>query len=128
MHVKGRMAHPNASIKVSKSPIHGRGVFAVRRIETGRVVDRGYVLPFTDTEAGESSIIDRYAFDYDGTIECLVLGVASLCNHDEQANAEVEIDEEAGTYRLVALRPIERGEELLIDYGSEYWEQPGVIR
>lgn len=114
------------TIKVAASSVHGRGVFATSRIERGSVVDRGFVLPFGEDEGGEATIIDRYAFDYDGTRRCLVLGMASLCNHDSEPNVEVEIDDERGTYRLLTTRVVRRGEELFVDYGEEYWEQPGV--
>ncbi len=114
------------AVKVDQSRVHGRGVFATGRIERGSVVDRGFVLSFRDNESEKSSIIDRYAFDYDGSKRCLVLGIASLCNHNSDPNVEVEIDDEKGTYRLLAVRAIRRGEELFVDYGLEYWDQPGV--
>jgi hypothetical protein len=115
-------------IKVARSQIHGRGVFATRTIQRGSVVDRGFVVPFGEEDGGQGGLIDRYAFEYDATRRCLVLGVASLCNHTEEPNVEIEINDQTGTYRLMATKPIRRGEELLIDYGSEYWEQPGLTR
>jgi SET domain-containing protein len=108
-------------VKIAKSPIHGRGMFATGKINRGSVIDRGYVLPFSDDANSDSNLIDRYAFDYDGKNRCLVLGITSLCNHRFDANAEIEIDDDAGTYRLLAVRDIKRGEEIFVDYGDDYW-------
>lgn len=108
-------------IRVAKSPTHGRGMFATNRISRGTVLDRGYAVAFTDKPGDQSGVVDRYAFDYDGKRRCIVLGVASLCNHRSDANAEIDIDKKLGTYRLIALRAIIRGEEIFIDYGEEYW-------
>jgi SET domain-containing protein len=106
---------------IRSSPIHGRGMFATRRLERGTVLERGPVLPFPDEDAVNSVLVERYAFDFDGSERCLVLGAASLCNHSEEPNAEVDIDDETGTYRLLSLRRIRQGEEILIDYGPDYW-------
>lgn len=109
------------TVRIAKSPVHGRGMFATGRISRGTVLDRGYTVAFDDVPGERADILDRYAFDYDGKRRCVVLGIASLCNHKLDANAEIEIDEERGTYRLIARSAIKRGEEIFIDYGDEYW-------
>jgi len=109
------------TVRIAKSPVHGRGMFATGRINRGTVLDRGYTVAFDDTPGERAGIMDRYSFDYDGKRRCVVLGIASLCNHKFDANAEIEINEKLGTYRLIAIRPIKRGEEIFIDYGDEYW-------
>jgi SET domain-containing protein len=101
-------------------------MFAKSPIRKGTVLEKGHVLPFTDKQARDAQIIDLYAFDFDGKGRCLVLGSASLCNHSNTPNVEVEIDETRSTYRLVAARAIERGEELFVDYGDTYWDSIGT--
>lgn len=114
---------------IRASRIHGRGLFTTTPIGRGAVIDRGPVLPFLQDEAGSSELLERYAFDFDGSGLCLVLGAASLCNHSDDPNAEVDIDDVTRTYRLLTLRPLRRGEEVCIDYGAEYWEaHPGGTR
>lgn len=112
---------PRSLTRIGVSPVHGRGMFATTAIRRGTVLEKGHVLPFADEQACDAQIIDLYAFDFDGKGRCLVLGSASLCNHSDTPNVEVEIDETRSTYRLVAARSIERGEELFVDYGDEYW-------
>lgn len=108
--------------RIGASPVHGRGMFATTAIRRGTVLEKGHVLPFDDKQARDAQIIDLYAFDFDGKGRCLVLGSASLCNHSNTPNVEVEIDETRSTYRLVAVRGIKRGEELFVDYGDAYWD------
>ena len=117
---------PRSLTRIGASPVHGRGMFAKSPIRKGTVLEKGHVLPFTDKQARDAQIIDLYAFDFDGKGRCLVLGSASLCNHSNTPNVEVEIDETRSTYRLVAARAIERGEELFVDYGDTYWESIGT--
>jgi hypothetical protein len=97
-------------------------MFATGAIRKGAVLEKGHVLPFVDKQARDAQIVDLYAFDFDGKGRCLVLGSASLCNHSNTPNVEVEIDETTATYRLVTTRSIESGEELFVDYGDAYWD------
>jgi hypothetical protein len=116
-----RATSTNRSVVVRPSPVHGRGVFATADHRRGAVVDSGHVLvlPVTEPRAGDH--LERYVFAFDRTRTCVLLGAASLCNHCTPANVEVEIDLDRRTYRLLATRPIRRGEELLLDYGDSYW-------
>ena len=110
-------------VKVKTSPIHGRGVFALVDMAKGSIVDRGHLLVLPEHEPEEGSLIGQYVFEFSSRRNCVLLGLVSLCNHDEQPNVEVEIDTETLTYRLIAVRPLRRGEELLVDYGSDYWQE-----
>jgi hypothetical protein len=110
------------TVKIRKSPVHGRGMFSTRKLGRGTVLDRGYTVALDEVPGEQSEVVDRYAFDYDGKRRCIILGMASLCNHKLDANAEIEIDENRGTYRLISLREIKRGEEIFIDYGEDYWQ------
>lgn len=47
---------------------------------------------------------------------------ARYINHSCDPNAEAERDEDALKIRIYARRRIEPGEEILYDYGSEYWD------
>jgi SET domain-containing protein len=109
-------------IRVKPSDIHGRGVFAVHEVPRGGLLENGELLPLPADEPGASCTIVNYVFELTRTRTCLLLGSVSLCNHSDSPNAEVEIDPTGGTYRLLALRKIRRGEEILIDYGKNYWE------
>jgi hypothetical protein len=85
------------------------------------VLDSGHVLVLSATEPRPGDLLESYVFAFDQTRTCVLLGPASICNHGTPANVEVEIDVDRRTYRLLATRPISRGEELLLDYGDSYW-------
>ncbi len=102
---------PNKLVTQAESGIHGVGVFATTRIDegafigayTGRptVVDGIYVL-WIENASGTFTGIDGD-------------GVLAKLNHSSSPNVEFDGPE------LFALRPIEKGEELVFHYGDE-WE------
>jgi SET domain-containing protein len=98
-------------IEVRQSGIHGRGIFARKRLRKGQGIGRfegdqatsdgTYVLWLIDEHGIESGIRGRNALRF--------------LNHSERANAEFQGDE------LYALRNVQPGSEVLIDYG-EAWK------
>lgn len=110
------------AVQVRDSPLHGRGVFTTRPIELG---ERFVVDPVFRIEAAERPHLDQTAL-HDHYFEherdaYIALGPISLLNHDDDPNADFELDVHALEISLVARRPIERGEEVTIHYGVEPW-------
>ncbi len=99
-------------VEVKKSPIHGHGVYAVKKIEDGAKIgtyhgeiteeDDTYVLWITDEDGREYGV--------DGTSELKFL------NHSHEPNAEFDGEE------LYALRDILPGEEITFHYGETFVE------
>ena len=95
---------------------HGRGVYATRRFGRGEMVCSAPVLVWP-TRIACDAFIGKYAWSWQGH-EAVPLGLISLFNHSDQPNT--------GSRRLYrrrrmvcnALRVIEPGEEILIDYGG----------
>jgi hypothetical protein len=103
---------------------HGRGVFAARRFVTGEEVE---VCPTVEVpDAAVVGGLGDYVFGsgHDGSA-LLLLGFGMLYNHSAAPNVEYVQGEET-TIAFVALREIEPGEELTIDYGREWWETRGL--
>ncbi len=98
-------------VEVRSSPVHGRGVFARKRLREGQTigcfegeptdVDGTYVLWVQDEAGRASGIRGRNALRF--------------LNHDANPNVEFHGPE------LVVLRNVQPGRELLIDYGPD-WE------
>ncbi len=96
-------------VRVAPSPIHGRGVFALRAIARGSFIgeyggrstrrDGTYVLWVGDDDASEARV-----------------GVPPLkyLNHSKQPNAEFD------GFDLYALTDIAAGEEITFDYGDDW--------
>ena len=119
--------------EVRESPLHGRGVFATRKIRKDEVIHIAPVLLFSDEEydhLAETLLVD-YVFEWHEGGVALALGVGGLFNHDGDANVRYEIcdddDPAKPAHSYVADRTIRRGEELTIDYGDEYAEWQGWI-
>jgi SET domain-containing protein len=97
--------------QVRKSAIHGRGVFATQPIRAGALIGH---------YEGERTRRDgRYVLwvqDGDGVIGIKGLNQLRYLNHSAKPNAALW-----GT-ELFALRKIEPGTEVTIDYGEE-WKQ-----
>jgi SET domain-containing protein len=55
----------------------------------------------------------------------LFLGYGMLYNHSPEPNVQY-VQHDAETIAFIALRDIEPGEELRIDYGAEWWETRGL--
>ena len=98
----------NPDVYVADSDIHGKGLFAARRIfadeligvyEGPRVDENGtYVLWVQEDDSGDWT-------GYDGRNEMRFM------NHSDEPNAEMD------GLECFALREIQRGEEITIDYG-----------
>src|SRR5947209_7244643 len=110
------------TIVVKQSPIHGRGVFAARRIEAGEVIidwsgcsevlSDGAVEALPREESIFVSVIDGQ--------NVLFKPPARFVNHSCNPNAR-------GCDRHdIAIRVIEAGEEITVDYVAE--QVPGVRR
>jgi hypothetical protein len=96
----------------------GRGVFATRTFAEGETVE---VCPTVEITQGGGDLAD-YLFEStnDGYF-LVVLGFGMLYNHSADPNIDYYQDD-SDTLDFVALRRIERGEELTISYGDEWWE------
>jgi len=121
----------NAFCEIRFSPIHGRGVFARRRVRKGaklieyrgELIDkdesnrRGLALFEESQKTGGASV---YIFDLDEKHDLdgnKSWNPARLINHSCAPNAEM-VDEE-GRLFLYALREIRKGEEITFDYGYD---------
>jgi uncharacterized protein len=115
----------------------GRGVVAMQDIKKGELVERSPVLiiPNKDRAAVDPTVIFTYVFMWEnGTVEedlykhegrsAIALGFTSLLNHSYKPNAEFLRHIEALMIDVIALRDIEAGEEITIDYQMTLWFDP----
>jgi hypothetical protein len=121
---------------VRRSPVHGLGAFAARKIRKGtRVAEylgerisseegsRRY-----DDDASDSPHVLLFAIDEHTVLDAAVGGSdAQYVNHCCEPNCETEIID--GRAFIIALRTIREGEEITYDYHLDYeGEQTGEIR
>ena len=112
-------------IIVKESELHGLGVFACIDFAIGDVIERCPYLVIDDDDLQEINRLNDYLFtspDNKDDYLC-VLGCGMIYNHGVPANAEWQIDDDDNRFvRFTATSVIKTGEEILHDYGNEYWD------
>ncbi len=114
-----------ADIRWKRIPRKGRGVFTMRAIKKGEIVEVAPAVPLSKRAVPDKIAPDGYVLDWDDDnprkAYAMVLGYIMLYNHSEDPNIELESDLSENTITAVAMRNIKAGEELTWDYGVELW-------
>jgi len=109
------------SVIVKESEHKGRGVFAITSFTTGEIIETCpvvYLAPKERTHL-EKTILAYYIYPWTST-RCgvMVLGYGSIYNHSFTPNAEWEQDFKEKTMIYRATKPIQIGEEILVNYNG----------
>lgn len=111
-------------LHISLTPRMGRGVFTDAPIPAGSIVE---VSPVVVIDAGARELLDRtplhdYIFEWgeDRSLCCMALGYVPVYNHACPSNCEYEMDYDAMTITVTAMRDIPAGEELTINYNGDF--------
>ena len=111
------------SLFIAPSPLGGRGVFTAAPIPEFTLIE---VCPVIVMPGSEREFIDQTAlYDYyfiwgeDDELCAIALGFGSLYNHSFEPNAEYRADFEGPTLDFYALRKIEAGEEVTVNYNGD---------
>ena len=111
-------------IMVQDSPLHGLGVFACVDFAKDSVIERCFYLVIDDDDLQEINRLNDYLFtspDVKSDYLC-VLGYGMIYNHGMPPNAEWQIaDDDNRFIEFTALHDIRAGDEILHDYGEDYW-------
>lgn len=122
---------PPTKIYVTKSPVHGLGVFASDKIIEGEVFE---VCPILDIgmKTGETSpVLMDYRFNWpqgnEWDKQVVGLGYGSLYNHSDNPNANWRSNIEDNTFEFYATKEIQPGQEIFVWYGDDnYWNDGRV--
>jgi len=95
-------------------------VFTGAEIPAGAIIELAPVILLSaeDRAAINETHLHDYYFQWDGDRAAIALGLGSLYNHHEAANASFELDYEFKQIRFVASRTIQSGEEITTNYRS----------
>ena len=105
-----RVSHRKVDMfEVRPSPIHGKGIFATRRIRRGERIGR-YLSRRTEADGTYVLWVEHG----DGWRKYEGYGRLRFLNHRRNANAELD------GLELHAVEAIEPGEEITIHYGEEW--------
>ena len=109
-------------IAVRSIPGKGRGVVAQRQFRAGETVERSpvIVLPATEAPLIRQTRLAHYYFEWgpDCQQAAIALGYGSLYNHSYTPNARYEFRESEECLEFIALRDIQPGEEITINYNN----------
>ncbi len=110
-------------IEVRTLPFKDRGVFACRRFTSGERIEKVPVLfiPFQEVPLLEKTVFFNYIFSWGTEPEhhALALGYGSLYNHSYEPNAKYIKHLDQRTLEFIALCPIEKDEEIMINYNGD---------
>lgn len=110
------------TIEMRKSPIHGRGIFANVNFHPGDIVEAAPLLYYNRKHvSSEFSLLDYDLNCGDGR-HAIMLGYASIYNHMNDSNANWAIDFDNDILIIKAVKNIQAGDEIFVDYGNKYWE------
>ena len=114
--------HP--SLYIADSPQKGRGVFAKEVVPANTVIEISPVIIFSAAERKklEETALYNYIFEWgeDGNQCCVALGYISMYNHQSPANCEYVMYFDEAVMKLTTMRNIEKGEELTINYSTDW--------
>lgn len=117
-------------LHIDRTQEMGRGVFTSSDIEAGTIVEVSpvIVMPGTDREMLDKTLLHDYIFEWGESREscCMGLGYLAVYNHSYSSNCEYEMDYETNTMRVRAVRKIQAGEELFINYNGDWDDKKPV--
>jgi SET domain-containing protein len=111
-------------LTIAETPKMGRGVFTSESIVRGTIVE---VSPVIVMGPEDRTLLDKtplhdYIFEWgdDRSRCCMAMGYVPVYNHASPSNCEYEMDYEEDTITVTAVRDIEAGEELFINYNGDW--------
>ena len=119
---------PPTGVDVRLSKGKGRGVFATRRFRAGDIVESApaLLIPKYQIQALAATFLAHYMFTSDNKKNLVIgLGLTSMLNHDDDANAEFFVTSDSVTIK--AKRAIPSGLEITINYAWRPQEWAEVL-
>ena len=107
--------------KISKSKIHGWGVFAKCNIKTGIIIEECLFLKTPRQFLKNCESIKDYVFQFYGC-HIISLGNGSLYNHSDNPNAKHITNKKMNKLIFIATKNIKSGEEIFTSYSKQYWQ------
>jgi uncharacterized protein len=115
--------HPSIYLDITEQK--GRGVFCGEDIPEGSIIEVSPVIVLSkdEREILKPTLLRDYLFGWKDGNCCAALGYIAMYNHAYTANCEYFKDYENCTIGIRAVRDIEAGEELSINYNGAWDNQ-----
>lgn len=116
---------------IAESPNKGRGVFSDKVIELNEIIELCPVVKLTEQDVSHIRLttLNYYYFEWgaDKTEGAIALGHGSLYNHGFKPNAAWRNKLEQQLIEFYATQQINPGDEIMIDYDTDYVANLGFI-
>lgn len=111
----------NPKIAICSAGNKGKGVFALEDIGSDELIERVPILIIPASFDYEILNVDigNYMFEWSNNSMAIALGYGSMYNHSYSPNAFYEKKYKEKSIEFVALRKINRGEEILVNYNGK---------
>lgn len=109
-------------IEIKRIKHKGRGVFALRDIKVGELIESAPVITLKPRERKhcEKTILNYYVYPWKSTRSAaVVLGYGSIYNHSFTPNADWKQNFKTGCMVYRATKPIKKGQEITVNYNGE---------
>lgn len=117
-------------LRISDSGSKGRGVFTLRDIPEGKVVEVApvIVMPEKDRKLLDKTRLHDYIFEWgeNGRHCAMALGWVAVYNHSYASNCEYFMDFDLELIQVKTVRSVIAGEELTINYNGDWNETKKV--
>ena len=108
----------------------GKGVYTTSFISKGTVLEISPVLVMGEADRMhlDQTLLHDYIFEWQESSKtcCMALGYIPMYNHSAPANCDYDMDFEHQTMSITAVRDIQQGEELFINYNGAWDEKSDV--
>ena len=102
----------------------GRGIFTKEKIDANVVIEESPVIVMSpeDRIYLDKTLLHDYIFEWGINKDkcCMALGFVPLYNHNYKSNCEYFMDYDKEIIQIKTMRPIEKGEELTINYNGNW--------
>jgi hypothetical protein len=116
-------------ITIKRTPKKGLGVFALKDFSVGEIIESAPALTF-DTKGRktlERTKLSHYIYPWRSTRgAALILGYGSIYNHSFSPNADWKQNFKTQSMVYRAIKPIKKGEEVLVNYNGEPDDQSDI--
>jgi len=113
----------NRNIVVRDTGSIGLGVFTTSNIKSGEIIEECHHIPLTQPFKYIDSFLQTYLYSFpkeNPNSSTVVLGYGGIYNHFKEPNVDWDIDMERNLFIFKAIRDIDSGEELYVNYGEGY--------
>jgi SET domain-containing protein len=112
----------------------GKGVFAKRKIEKGKLIDVANILLISnnDWELIKDTVLSNYSFEWDdpkykGRYDSAIsLSISQFINHSYKPNVKYRYNYENRTIEYITICDISKGEEITVNYNGSLSDKSPV--